>query len=83
MIYALVLFNLDGGNTGDTTEKIRAKSLGNTKQSILNTSLPGQDQVLVDLTVDGTGEVLNVALVALAEIPGVKCVSVVHIVGGS
>jgi hypothetical protein len=83
MIYALVLLNLDGGDTGDTKEKIRSKGLGNAKQLILNTSWPVQDEVLVDLTVDGTSEVLNVALAALAEIPGVKGVSVVHIIGRS
>jgi hypothetical protein len=56
---------------------------GNTKQLILSTSWPVQDQVLVDLAVDGSGEVLNVALAALAEISGVKIVSVVHIIGRS
>jgi hypothetical protein len=49
----------------------------NAKQLIISTSL--QDQVLVDLAVDGTSEVLNVALAALSEIPGVKDISVVHI----
>jgi hypothetical protein len=79
MIFALVLFSLDEGNTGDTKEKIRTKSLGNAKQLILNTSWPGQDQVLVDLAVDGTGEVLNVALAAFSDVPGVKGISVVHV----
>jgi hypothetical protein len=83
MIYALVLCNLDAGERVDVKETIRSKSLGNAKQLILNTSWPVQDEVLVDLAVDGTGEVLNAALAALAEIPGVKGVSVVHLIGRS
>jgi hypothetical protein len=79
MIWALVLFNLDGSDTEDTTERIRSTSLGNAKQLILGTSWEIQDEVLVDLAAS-SGKDLNVALAAFAEIPGVKSVAVVHLI---
>jgi len=79
MIWALMLFNLDGRDTGDTRERIRSQGLANAKQMILNTSWEIQDEVLVDLAAS-SGKDLNVALAAFAEIPGVKSVTVVHLI---
>jgi hypothetical protein len=87
-MYALVLFDLDPGATEDTRRdtinRIRSVGPPNAKQLILATTWLVKDEVLIELSVSGTtGNDLNVALAPFAEIPGVKSLTVVHIIARS
>ena len=75
MVNALVLFKMDGSVTDEMSERIRSKSLANAKQLICGTLL---DEIFVDLAANSVKD-LNVALGELAEVPGVKSVTIVRI----
>jgi hypothetical protein len=75
MTNALLLFKMDQWVTDDMKARLQGTSLANAKQLICGTM---RDEILVDLAATTLNDV-NLAVTRLAEVKGVKSVTVMRV----